>query len=296
MLHMEFEKRNIVTEGPDAAGLFDSHAHYFDPRFEGQAEELLTHGIFGSGVSGVINVGTNPENARQCIAQAAKYPRMWCAVGIHPEDCQNDVGNMTEALAAIRDLLDTAEKRRANKIVALGEIGLDYHWQPCDKERQMRFFETQLAMAEELSLPVIIHDREAHGDCFETVLRYPRVRGVFHSYSGSAEMARELVRRGWYISFSGVLTFRNAKKVREVAQVVPLDRLLVETDCPYLAPEPFRGRLNHSRLMAYTVAALAELRGLPAEEMIRLTRENAETLFQMEPEQHPMDESKINKQ
>ena len=262
-------------------GLFDSHAHYFDSRFEGQAEDLLTNDIFGGGVSGVINVGTNPENALRCIAQATRYPRMWCAVGIHPEDCQNDVEDRGKALAAIRDLLDTPEKRRENKIVALGEIGLDYHWQPVDRERQMAFFEEQLRMAEELALPVIIHDREAHGDCFETVLRFPRVTGVFHSYSGSAEMARELVKRGWYISFSGVLTFKNARKVREVAEVVPRDRILIETDCPYLAPEPFRGRLNHSGLMAYTAATLAEILGMSYEDTVALTAENAKRLFRI---------------
>ncbi len=262
-------------------GLFDSHAHYFDSRFEGQAEDLLEHEIFGQGVTGVINVGTNPENALRCIAQAKKYPRMWCAVGIHPEDCQNDVGDREEALAAIRDLLDTEEKRRENKIVALGEIGLDYHWQPVDRERQMAFLEAQLAMAEELSLPVIIHDREAHGDCFETVLKYPSVTGVFHSYSGSAEMAKELVRRGWYISFSGVLTFKNARKVREVVAAIPADRILIETDCPYLAPEPFRGRMNHSGLMAYTAKALSELLNMTYGDTVSLTAENAKRLFRI---------------
>ena len=263
------------------SGIFDSHAHYFDSRFEGQADDLLRNGIFPKGVAGVINVATNPENARICIEQAAGYPRMWCAVGIHPEDAQNEVTDMDAALRAIRDLLDTEEKRRRNKIVALGEIGLDYHWQPVDKEKQSACFAAQMEMARELSLPVIIHDREAHGDCFEMILKYPEVKGVFHSFSGSAELARELTRRGWYISFSGVLTFKNARKVREVAAVAPHDRILLETDAPYLAPEPFRGRLNHSGLICHTAKALAELLGLSYEETVALTAENAKKCFQL---------------
>ena len=269
----------MTEEMLEWSGLFDSHAHYFDSRFEGQADALLSERVLAEGVAGIINVATNPKNAVACIEQAAKYPQMYCAVGIHPEDCQNDVEDKEEALAAIRALLDTEEKRRKNKIVALGEIGLDYHWEPVQKERQAAFFEAQMEMARELGLPVIIHDREAHGDCFETVLKYPEVTGVFHSFSGSAELARELTRRGWYVSFSGVLTFKNARKVREVAASVPRDRILIETDAPYLAPEPFRGRLNHSGLMSYTARTLAEILGISYEETVVLTAENAKKLF-----------------
>ena len=258
--------------------LFDSHAHYFDSRFEGQAEAVLED-LFEKGLAGIVNVGTNPENSLRCIEQAKRYERMWCAVGIHPEDCQNDVDDMEGALSAIRDLLDTEEKRKANKIVALGEIGLDYHWQPVDKPRQTVFFEAQMQMAREYSMPVIIHDREAHGDCFDVVLKYPEVRGVFHSYSGSAEMAKELTRRGWYISFSGVLTFKNARKVREVAEAISRERILIETDCPYLAPEPFRGRMNHSGFMTYTANALSQCLGLSYEETVSLTADNARNFF-----------------
>lgn len=269
---------NMTEEMLSIGGLFDSHAHYFDARFEGEADGILRE-LFEGGLGGVVNVATNPRNAMRCIEQAKAYPNMWCAVGIHPEDCQNDVSDVEEALLAIRGLLDTEEKRRENKIVALGEIGLDYHWEPVDKPRQMAVFEAQMRMAAELSLPVIIHDREAHGDCFETVLRYPEVKGVFHSFSGSAELARELVKRGWYISFSGVLTFKNARKVREVVEAIPRDRILVETDAPYLAPEPFRGRMNHSGRMAYTVARLSELLSLSYGETVALTAENAKRFF-----------------
>ena len=261
------------------AGLFDSHAHYFDQKFEDHADEILANEVFGVGVEAVINVATNPENAKRCLLQAKRYPKMFTALGLHPEDAQSDSRSVDELLSELSDLMDTPEKRSAGKIVALGEIGLDYYWQPCDKEKQSEAFEKQLELAEKWNLPVIIHDREAHGDCFETVLRYKGSRGVFHSFSGSAEMAKELTRRGWYISFSGVLTFKNARKVREVAAAVPLDRILIETDAPYLSPEPFRGRINHSGRMAYTAKALAELRGISYEEIIAVTAENAHRLF-----------------
>lgn len=267
-------------------GIFDSHAHYFDRRFAaeypGGADALLKE-ILPHPVSRIINVGTNPENSRAAIAQAARYPGMFAAVGIHPEDCHTLTDPET-ALADLRGLLGDAESRRRDKIVALGEIGLDYHYEnygeiPLDRAKEMYFFEAQLEMAEALDLPVVIHDREAHGDCFEAVLRHPGVRGVFHSYSGSAEMAHELVRRGWYLSFSGTLTFKNATRVREAAGAVPRDRLLVETDAPYLAPHPKRGSLNHSGLLVYTLGTLAEIWGCTAQEANRITSENAENLF-----------------
>lgn len=266
--------------------IFDTHAHYFDAKFESvsehYADELLRE-MMPTPISYIINVGTNCENSKRAVTQASQYEGMYAAVGIHPGDCHY-LPDVEAALAELRELLGDAEGRRRNKIVALGEIGLDYHWQeydgiPMDKQRQAYFLERQLEMAEEMDLPVIIHDREAHGDCFETVLRYPRVRGVFHSYSGSAEMARELVRHGWYISFSGTLTFKNANRVREAALAVPRDRLLIETDAPYLAPHPMRGSLNHSGLMRYTVDALAQIWSCSPDEAARITFENAKNLF-----------------
>ena len=156
---------------------------------------------------------------------------------------------------------------------------MDYYWRQDNKEAQKQAFEYQLELAREFSLPVIIHDREAHGDCFETVLKYPDIKGVFHSYSGSAEMARELVKRGWYISFSGVVSFKNAAKIKEVAAVVPDDRILIETDAPYLAPHPFRGKINHSGRLFYTASALAEVRGIDVDTVSSLTYNNAMTFF-----------------
>lgn len=272
--------------------LFDSHAHYFDDRFmtdaEGPTADELLPAIFApSGeVSHIINVGTNLDSSQRAVDQAAKYAGMYAAVGIHPEDCQQ-IEHPEQQLSALRALLccdapDPSRARRERKIVALGEIGLDYYerpYLPVNKPLQAWYFEQQLALAAEQHLPVIIHDREAHGDCFETLLRYPTVRGVLHSFSGSAEMVRELTRRGWYISFSGVVTFKNARRVGEVAASVPLDRLLVETDAPYLAPHPHRGKRCDSSLMRHTVEALALLHGTTQADMARITAQNAARLF-----------------
>ena len=266
--------------------IFDSHAHYYDGRFDKEAEggsEAILRTVMPSPVARILNVGTNCETSRAAIAQAKKYEGMYAAAGIHPEDCHL-LGDPDAALKELSEMLCDEDTRRENKIVALGEIGLDYHWQfygeiPMDKQKQAYFFEAQMNLARQYSLPVIIHDREAHGDCFETVLRHPEVTGVFHSYSGSGEMARELVRRGWYISFSGSLTFKNAERVREAARAVPRDKLLVETDAPYLAPHPMRGKLNHSGLLTYTLGTLAEVWGCTVEEAAEQTYNNAERLF-----------------
>lgn len=260
-------------------GFFDSHAHYYDARFYGEenpagAEALLSE-LFDGGLLGVINIGTNPASSMLAIEQAKKFERMYAAVGIHPTDMRDMNMPLDEALSALRALAADPD----NKVVAIGEIGLDYYWEPYDKDAQRRCFESQLELSRELSLPVIIHDREAHGDCFETVLKYPDVKGVFHSFSGSAEMAKELIKRGWYISFSGVVSFKNAAKIKEVARVVPDDRILIETDAPYLAPHPFRGKINHSGRLLYTASALAEERGCDVEQISLLTRENVKALF-----------------
>ena len=264
--------------------LFDSHAHYFDRRFYSDenpkgVDALLCEEVFGQGIDGVINVGTNNDTNRICIEQAARYDKMYAAVGIHPEDVEYLKLDISEEIKTLADMLDTKEKREASKIVALGEIGLDYHYEGFNKELQQKYFDAQMELATELDVPVIIHDRDAHGDCFETVLRYPKARGVFHSYSGSAEMAKELVKRGWYISFSGVLTFKNARKTVEVAESVPCDRILIETDAPYLAPHPFRGRLNHSGLVRYTAERLAEIKNMDFDKIALIVRKNVENLF-----------------
>jgi TatD DNase family protein len=274
-------QQEILT--PPTAGLVDTHAHYcdrrFDAEYEGGAHALLEAEVFGRGVAGVINAATNPENALVCMEQAARYRGMYVALGIHPEDCKALSDDPEEELSRLLPYMETAEARARHKVVAVGEIGLDYYWQPVEPEKQMRYFRAQLELARRLDLPVIIHDREAHGDCFETLLQYEGLRGVLHSFSGSPEMARELARRGFYISFSGVLTFKNARKTVEAAAELPLERILIETDAPYLAPEPFRGKLNHSGRCAYTAARLGAIRSMSPEEILRATRENAERLF-----------------
>ena len=268
--------------------IFDTHAHYFDKKFEsleGGADAVLCDLFENQGIEAIVNVGTNLQNAHSVIEQASRYEKMYVAVGIHPEDC-HFITDPEAALLELSTLLQDAEKRKQNKIVALGEIGLDYHWQsydngriPMNKELQAFFFEEQLKLAEKFDLPVIIHDREAHGDCFETVLRYPNVKGVFHSYSGSAEMAHELTRRGWYISFSGTLTFTNAARVREAASAVPRDKLLIETDAPYLAPHPNRGKLNHSGYLTFVLSTLAQIWDCSPEDAAAQTYQNAKTFF-----------------
>ncbi|MBE6605230.1 MAG: TatD family deoxyribonuclease [Ruminococcaceae bacterium] len=260
--------------------MLDSHAHYYDSRFaaeSGGADGLLAS-LFATDLAAIVNIGTDPENSRLVVREAAKWPRMFATVGIHPGDGQR-LPDIDGALADIEAMLPDA---RAKKIVAIGEIGLDYHYDDTERDKQLYFFEKQLQMAEKYHLPVVIHDREAHGDCFDAICRHPDVTGVFHSYSGSAEMARDLVRRGWYISFSGTVTFKNAPRVREAVSVVPLDRLLTETDAPYLAPVPYRGKLNHSGYMRYTAAAMAEVKGITTDEMVRTTRENAKRIFNLD--------------
>ena len=257
---------------------FDTHAHYTDDRFceeyEGGAPALLDY-LFANGIERIVNIGITPENSLRVCEQAAKYPNMYAAVGIHPSDGV-DINDTDLALEKITSLL---ERKEELKIVAIGEIGLDYYWDNDHHEKQKDFLHRQLKLAEEFDLPVIIHDREAHGDCFDAVIQYPSLKGVFHSYSGSAEMAQELIRRGWYISFSGVVSFKNAKKIKEVAKIVPRDRILIETDAPYLAPHPFRGKMNRSDYLLYTLLALAEIRNEDPEELAEAILHNSFAFF-----------------
>lgn len=258
---------------------FDSHAHYWDSRFATETEngaEALLDALFSESVSGIVNVGTDLDTTALAIAQAKKYAKMYAAGGIHPGEIPDNI-RAEDVEALLSPLFEEPE----NKLVALGEIGLDYHYTPFDKSRQKAFFETQMAFAEKHALPVIIHDREAHGDCVDMVRAFPNVVGVFHSYSGSAEMAKDLVRRGYYISFSGTISFKNARAVREAASVLPHDRVLIETDAPYLAPHPYRGRMNHSGYLAYTAEALADVWGIPLSEVARITEENAKRFFRL---------------
>lgn len=253
--------------------LFDTHAHYTDRAFDRDRGELLRQ-LPEAGVGAVVVPGVDVESSRAAVALAEKYDFIYAAVGIHPEDC---AGAGEAELAAIRALL------RHPKVVAVGEIGLDYYWaENPPKEFQQEIFRRQLELARESSLPVIVHDREAHGDSLSIVLEHPEVRGVFHCYSGSPEMAAELLRRGWYLGFDGPVTYKNARRAPEVAAVTPLARMVVETDSPYLAPAPCRGRRNDSRNLIYIVEKLAEWKGAAPEEIVRRTWENGLRLFGLE--------------
>lgn len=256
---------------------FDTHAHYYDERFAEEASvpvDTLINTLMAGDVPYIINVGTSPSTSRMAIAQAAAHPGMYTAVGIHPTDCQT-IADPDAALAEIEELICD----KSSKCVCLGEIGLDYHYDDTDKKKQLYFFREQLSLADRLNIPVCIHDRDAHGDVMATVREFPGVRGVLHSYSGSAEDAVTYIRLGYKISFSGTITFTNARKPRECAAVLPHDAVLIETDCPYLAPHPHRGTLNHSGNLIYTNAALAAAWGCTPEESAAVTLDNARRFF-----------------
>lgn len=256
--------------------IFDTHAHYYDSRFveeyEGGTDGAIRAALDG-GVGHIVNIGTTVENSRICLALAEKYSELYAAVGIYPHDARYE--SIEGAIAALEELL------KHPKAVAIGEIGLDYHWDDVPKETQKQYFERQLILAEQTGYPVVIHDREAHGDCLDAIRRYPSVFGVFHSYSGSAEMAKELLKLGWYVSFSGVVTYKNAAKTKEAAAAVPMDRLLIETDCPYLSPVPHRGKINHSTYLIHTASEIASIKGLTLQEVIHATEKNAKTFFRI---------------
>ncbi len=250
---------------------FDSHAHLDDVRFDGEREEILDS-LKDNGVGLVLNVGCDLASSERSVALAERYAFVYAAVGSHPDDADHVDGA----------LLDRYRTLAAHpKVRAIGEIGLDYHYEDVPRAQQIIAFEQQLELAEALKMPVIVHEREAHGDAMDIVRRHPEVRGVFHCFSGSKEMALWLAERGWYIGFTGVLTFKNARRAVEAAQALPLDRILIETDCPYMAPEPYRGRRNDSRYVPLVAKKLAELRGLTPEEAGRQTTENACRLFEI---------------
>ena len=259
--------------------MFDTHAHYNNPRYNEEYEGGVFAAIdmvYANGVTHIVNIGWDIESSKLASEIALKYPdRMFAAAGMHPSDAQR-VKDPEAALAELEELIKNRERLA---IVALGEIGLDYHYEDTNKERQHDMFVRQYEIARKYGVPVIIHDREAHGDTIEIMREFCDVPCVLHSFSGSAEMAKEAVKLGAYISFSGTVSFKNAPKVREAAAVVPADRLLIETDCPFLAPHPHRGELNHSAMMVYTLEALACARNSTPEETERITTENALRFF-----------------
>lgn len=250
--------------------LFDTHAHYDDERFDGDRDALLAS-MPERGVELIVNPGCTVKTSRTAVELAARFAHVYAAVGIHPENCHDFTP------AQIDDLRALAARP---KVVAIGEIGLDYYWeQNPPREFQQEVFRDQLALAQESGLPVIVHDRDAHADCLAIVKEFPQVRGVFHCFSGSVEIAQELIKRGWYLGFDGPLTYKNAKKTVEVAKIVPLDRVLLETDSPYMAPVPVRGTRNDSRNVSHIAAKFAEIRGMSTDEIIALTNENGRRFF-----------------
>ena len=252
--------------------LFDTHAHMDDRAFDADREELLAS-LPEKGVGLVMNPGCSLESSRNAVTLANRYDSVYAAVGSHP-DAADEVDD--RVLEEYRKLC-----KENPKVKAIGEIGLDYHYEDIPREIQLRAFRMQMQLARELGLPVIVHEREAHEDGMKIVEEFPTVTGVFHCYSGSAEMAKWLVSRGWYIGFTGVLTFKNARKALEVAASIPLDRIVLETDCPYMSPEPFRGKRNDPGKLYRMAEKLAELRGLSLEEVHRITSENGKRLYRI---------------
>lgn len=251
---------------------FDSHAHINDERFDADRDEVIQR-AFDGGLAGFLNAGADMESSLRGIEIAEKHPGIYAAVGIHPHDAKT---------ATESDYAQLAGWATRAKVVAIGEIGLDYHYNLSPRDVQQEVFIRQLDVARQTGLPYIVHDREAHADCMNLVKREGKgLAGVFHCFSGSLEMARELLSLGLYISFAGPLTFANAAKLKEIAASVPLDKVLIETDCPYLTPQPYRGRRNEPLYVKHVAAELAALCNLEIDEVGRITHENAKNLFRL---------------
>ena len=248
---------------------FDTHAHYDDSAFDEDREELLAS-MAEAGVSLIVNPGIDLETSKKAISFAEKHDFMYAAVGFHPEDISKF---SEEAFEEIKELA------KHPKCCAIGEIGLDYYWDDTHKAEQKEIFIKHIELALSLDKPVIIHDREAHGDCFEIISRYPQLKGVFHCYSGSAEMAKELLKRGWYLGFDGPVTYKNARKTVEVLEICPMDRMLIETDSPYMSPVPKRGKRNDSRNLCHIAEKIAEIKQISPEEAAIISLENGKKLF-----------------
>ena len=250
--------------------LFDTHAHYDDERFDGDREALLAS-MPEKNVGLIVNPGCDIPSSRAAVELAGKFDFVYAAVGIHPENCADFEPEQIEKLR---------ELAKEPKVVAIGEIGLDYYWaENPPKDLQQMVLRRQLLLAQELRLPVIIHDRDAHADTMAIVREFPQVRGVFHCFAGSTEMARELIGMGWMLSFNGAATFKNARKAPEVIAAVPLEKLMIETDAPYLTPVPHRGERNDSSYVCFVAEKIAEIKGLSPEEVERVTWENGRRFF-----------------
>lgn len=250
--------------------VFDTHSHYDDERFNDDRDLLLT-ALPERGVRGVVSCGCDIDSSKANQLLAHKYNYLYFAAGFHPENLEGfEISDLNEIKTISAD----------KKCVAIGEIGLDYHWMSSSKEKQREFFAAQLELANELKMPVIVHDREAHGDSLELLKQY-KPKGVMHCFSGSVEMAREITGLGMYIGLNGVVTFKNARKSLEVVKEIPLERLVLETDCPYLAPEPNRGKRNDSSFIPYIAQRIGEVLDMSAQEILTITNNNAKELYSL---------------
>ncbi|MBQ3181835.1 MAG: TatD family hydrolase [Clostridia bacterium] len=249
--------------------LFDTHTHLDDKKFDNDRDDVISS-LKEQGISLAVNVGADIKSSKESILLAEKYDFIYASVGVHPCDTKD----LTD------DDLSTLEKMAHHKkVVAIGEIGLDYYWDEPEREIQKDWFLKQLLLAKKHNMPYIVHDRDAHADTLEIIKKADYTNGVMHCFSGSNEMAKEVVKMGMYVSLSGTVTFKNAKTAKEVAKAVPIDRLLIETDSPYLTPEPFRGKRNNSAYVKYTLEEIAKIRGISTGELARITLENGKRFY-----------------
>lgn len=252
--------------------LFDTHAHYDDEAFDTDREEVLSS-LAASNVGLVLNPGADLASSRRANKLAQSHDFMYCAAGVHPHSAKEFNEHQREEIYTLLS---------QPKTLALGEIGLDYHYDLSERTVQKSCFAAQLSMARELDIPVIIHEREAAQDCLEIIKNSGVTRGVYHCYSGSLETAKELIRMGFYLSFTGVITFKNARRAPEVIEGIPQDRIMVETDSPYLAPEPCRGKRNDSRLLTHIAQRVADIRNISLEKVAEITTQNGKAFFGIE--------------
>ena len=266
-----FNSLSEISKGAamNLENIFDTHCHYDDPAFSPDPFPLLSS-LFSQGLSGAVHASVDPDSATFGIMMSKKYPKYYTSVGIHPEYADKFDAEDVEKLGEMA--------KSSDKVVAIGEIGLDYHYDGYDREKQISLFKEQVILANDLGLPVIVHCRDAIGDCME-ILKKLKPKGVMHCFSGSWETAKEVLSLGMYLGFTGVLTFKNSKKAREVVEKMPADRILFETDCPYMAPEPNRGKRCDSGMIPYIVEKAAEIRGTTYHEMAKTAFDNALRMY-----------------
>ncbi len=251
--------------------IFETHAHYDDPAFDRDRDRLLAL-LKDEGIAPIVNIGASIETTKSTVELAHRYDHVYAAIGVHPSDCGDLTENDIEWLKGLSS---------DEKVVAIGEIGLDYHYDEPDREIQKKWFIRQLELAGDTSLPIVVHSRDAAQDTFDIIKDFRGLRGVIHCFSYSAELAREYVKMGYYIGVGGVVTFKNGRKLHEVVKEIPLESIVVETDAPYLSPEPYRGRRNSSAFIPYIIERIADLKNVSYETVERAVYENAADLYKV---------------